>query len=134
MFAAVLLAGGCGGRGVEQVHVTGKVTLDGKPMPGPGTLYFNPTKAAGDEPKLPGTAEFGADGEYAAMTFEPGDGLVPGSYKVAVHCWEVSPNEEGRAAKSFIPKKYTSAGTSGFELVVPENTSSHTFNVPLSSE
>jgi len=130
----LLLLAGCSGRDVEQIPVAGTVTLDGGPLPGPGTLFFNCVEAAGDAPKRPGTAEFGVDGKYAAGTFAPGDGLIPGKYRVAVHCWEVSPNEEDVQAVSYIPEKYNNPATSGLELVVPEGESSYTYDVPLKSE
>ena len=88
-FCCLLSFSGCGGRDVEQVSVSGKVTLDGGAMPGPGTLYFTPASAAEGSPLRPGTANFKADGSYSAGSFEEGDGLVPGNYKVDVHCWEV---------------------------------------------
>ena len=125
---------GCGGRDVEQVQVTGKVTLDGGPMPGPGTLYFTPVKAAGDAPLRPGTAQFDADGSYAAGSFESGDGLVPGTYNVAVHCWEVAPTMEDVTPVSFIPEKFTNAATSGLSVDVPSGSRSMSKDFNLVSE
>ena len=125
---------GCGGRGVEQVKVTGKVTLDGGAMPGPGTLYFTPVKAAEGVPMRPGTAQFAADGSYTAGSFESGDGLFPGTYNVAIHCWEVSPNMEDVQAVSFIPDKYTNAATSGQTVVVNSGAGAVTQDFQLVSE
>lgn len=132
--AIPLLLSGCGGRGVEQVKVTGRVTLDGGAMPGPGTLFFSPVEAAGGQPLRPGSAEFGADGQYAAGAFEKGDGLLPGAYRVAVHCWEkVSTSEERDDSKSFLPQKYGDPEASGLTLVVEPGAGSMTQDFDLQS-
>ena len=123
----------CGGRDLEQVPVSGTVTLDGGPMPGSGTIFFTPVQSAGDT-KRPGTAEFNADGKYTAGSFEPGDGLVPGSYTVKIHCWEVSPNSEEAVPVSYIPEHYTNAATSGLTLEVPAGSSAITKNFDLVSD
>ena len=132
LFCTLMLVG-CGGRDLEQVPVSGKVTLDGGAMPGPGTLFFTPVTPAGDAPLRPGTARFEADGSYQAGSFDPGDGLVPGTYNVAVHCWEVSPNMEDVKAVSFIPEQYTNAATSGLTLEIPAGSSAMTKDFALTS-
>jgi hypothetical protein len=63
-------------------------------------------------------AKFKADGAYVVTTYDPGDGLLPGTYSVAIECYETPPNMEGKPVKSFIDKKYMSPDTSGFELSV----------------
>lgn len=45
-------------------------------------------------------------------------GLLPGTYRLAVSCWESPPSMAGPPAKSYIDEKYTTARTSGLELVV----------------
>ena len=62
------------------------------------------------------------------MTYEPGDGLMPGSYTVYIECWETAPNMEGKPVKSFVPKKFQSGETSGFELEVTAKDSSLQMN------
>ncbi len=109
---------GCSGRGVQQVPVRGTVTLDGGPMPGPGTIYFTPVSAGEGAPLRPSSAAFDADGRYVAGAFGEGGGLIPGTYKVAVHCWKVLPNMEGVPGETFIPARYQSAGSSGLEFTV----------------
>ena len=41
----------------------------------------------------------GEDGVYAATTYEPADGLLPGKYKVAIECYETPPNMEGKQVR-----------------------------------
>lgn len=133
VLAILLGACGCGGRGVEQVQVTGRVTFDGQPMPGLGDLYFTPISTAADQPQRPGFASFGPDGLYSAGTFASGDGLFPGTYHVMVHCWKVAPDEDGKPGQSHIPQRYNSPATSGLELIVPSGSNSLTWDVKLQS-
>jgi hypothetical protein len=112
-----LIAAGCGGDGrPEMIPVTGKVTFNGAKPPGPGTLWFTIDEAAPGFPSRPATGDFDAEGNYSAKTFEPGDGLIPGKYKIRIDCWEVPPTMGGPPAKSFVPAKYQSPQTS--ELTV----------------
>lgn len=116
--AAFVCLAGCGGDMPKTVGVTGSVTFDGQKPPGPGIVYFLPQSAAEGFPLRPGTADFDATGAYKTTTFEPGDGLMPGKYKIYIECWETAPNMEGKPVKSFVPKKFQSGETSGFELDV----------------
>jgi len=109
---------GCGSDMPKTVKVSGKVTFDGKAPPGPGVVYFLPKEAAKDFPLRPATGDFAANGEYKATTFEPNDGLMPGNYRAYIECWETAPNMDGKPVKSFVPKKFQSADSSGFELEV----------------
>ncbi|MCA9270891.1 MAG: hypothetical protein KDA41_20565 [Planctomycetales bacterium] len=134
LVACALALAGCGGRAVKLVPVSGTVTLDGAAMPDGGSLFFSCVEAAPGADVRPGSADFAADGRFAVQTFEPGDGLTPGRYRVVVHCWEVSPNEEGSTAKSFIPAKYGSADSSGLELNVDAGAGPITFDIALTSK
>lgn len=120
LMSSLICLAGCGSSGLPTtVDVTGEVTFDGQSPPGPGIIYFLPHAAAEGFPLRPGSGDFDATGAYATTTFEPGDGLMPGSYKVYIECWETAPNMEGNPVKSFVPKNFQSAETSGFELDVP---------------
>jgi hypothetical protein len=138
MAAALAIVGvaalGCRRRDVELVRVSGRVTLDGQAPPGPGTLYFAPTEAAGGQPLRPATAHFAADGLYQVNSFDEGDGLVPGRYQVSVHCWKVEPTIDGPPAVSHIAARYMSAGTSALELVVESGARRMEWDVPLTSQ
>ncbi len=121
VFTPILLLGliaGCGSDMPKTVKVSGKVTFDGKAPPGPGVVYFLPQEAAKDFPLRPATGDFTADGAYKATTFAANDGLMPGKYKAYIECWETAPNMDGKPVKSFVPKKYQSVDSSGFELEV----------------
>lgn len=112
---------GCGSGLPRTIKVTGKVTFDGQPPPGPGTVYFLPKEPAEGFPVRPATADFDRSGSFQTTTFNSGDGLMPAKYIMHVECWETPPNMEGKPVKSFVPRKYQSAETSGFQLdLTPE--------------
>jgi hypothetical protein len=111
-----LMLSGCWNNLPKTIRVSGRVTFDGRPPPGPGTVYFLPQEAGEGFPSRPATGDFGADGQFRATTFEPGDGLMPGKYLMSVESWESPPNMSGNPVKSFVPKKYQSPQTSGFQL------------------
>jgi hypothetical protein len=116
MLCAALLVTGCGSNLPQTIRVTGRVTFDGKPPPGPGSVYFLPVEASEGFPSRPATGDFDKDGNFKAKTFDPGDGLMPGKYIMYIECWESPPNLEGKPVKSYVPQKYQSAQTSGFKL------------------
>jgi len=121
----LLLATGCGASEPGLVPVRGTVTLDGGAWPKEGTIHFTNAAgpAEGDPSKVrPGSARFSPDGSFVAGSFEDGDGLFPGTYKVAVTCEEapaqISDTGKMIEAKSFVPKKYRDPSTSGLTLTV----------------
>lgn len=104
-FLAACVAG-CGRGGPETVSVHGKVTFAGGPCPGPGTIYFAPIEVPEGLPRRPATADFNTDGQFEATSFTPGDGLVPGRYRVTLTCWKEPPKPYGPPAASFTPPGY----------------------------
>lgn len=71
---------GCGG-GTKVYPVKGKVTFDGKPMKGGGSVAFMPT--GGQSGKAAG-GEIADDGTYELMTHKPGDGSMEGEFRVVI--------------------------------------------------
>jgi hypothetical protein len=114
--------------------VSGKVTLDGEKVPGPGYIYFTIDSTGKEGISRPGTAEFDAEGNYKVTSFEPGDGLMPGKYLLRVDCWKTPPNMDGKPVVSFIPQKYQDAAQSGLELNVEPNSKPITFDIKLTSK
>ena len=125
--ALFALASGCGSSEPGLVPVRGEVTLNGGPWPQEGTIHFTNESAAegGDARSRPGSAKFAPDGSYVAGSFEEGDGLFPGVYKVAITCEEapaqISSTGKLIEAKSHVPKRYRDPSTSGFTLTVKPN-------------
>lgn len=113
------------------VRVSGLVTVDGAPPPGNGTLTFTVVEPAEGFPNRPAMAKFDTDGKYEATSFKPGDGLIPGTYKIGVECYETPPNMEGKPVKTHIDAKYMNGETSGLELIVEPKSKAIEFNVEL---
>jgi hypothetical protein len=134
LIAALVAATGCGSNLPKTIRVSGRVTLDGQPPPGAGTIYFLPTAAAEGFPTRPATGDFDKDGNFQAKTFDPGDGLLPGTYTMHIECWQTPPNMEGKPVKSYIPSKYQSAATSGLTLEIKPNMRAQTVNFDLASK
>ena len=83
--------------------VTGKVTLDGKPLP-KGIVAFTPEHGHG------ATGVIQQDGSFTLSTYLPGDGAVVGIHQVTVSAW-TSERIEG-PNKSLIPIRYNSPESS----------------------
>lgn len=106
--------------------VTGVVSSEGKPVPG-ATVMFNP--AAGGHGAI---AVTDPAGRYKLTTFKPGDGVVPGDYKVAITKTVLggaadanSPMAVAPDPRNVLPAKYADDSTSGFTATVeakPDNT------------
>jgi hypothetical protein len=114
--SAVLLLASCGSNLPKTIRVSGQVTFDGQPPPAAGSVLFLPIEAAEGFPSRPASGAFGTDGSFKAKTFEPGDGLMPGKYLLAIECWDTPPSMQGNPGKSHVPKKYQSPQTSEFKL------------------
>jgi len=117
---------GCGGSGL--VPVTGKVTLDGKPLTS-GNVAFHPS---GTTPAAYGTIQ--SDGTYVALT-GTGKGMMPGAYRITVEAFGEIPKTGFQEAEtvppSLVPEKYRVPTTSGLEYTVPAD--GGTFDVEMKS-
>jgi hypothetical protein len=118
--ACALLATGCGGGSTLPARgtVSGKVTLDGKPLKqGQGHVMFVPDATKGTKgPPAIGVTD--AEGIYTLSTDrEAGseDGAIVGFHRVRIS--EV-PNPEKPDAPLTIPAKYGNEATSGFSFEV----------------
>jgi len=128
-----LLLAGCAEKPYGTVAVRGTVTLDGEALPAGGRVVFNAVEAAQGFSLRPASGKFDTDGAYEATSFTQGDGLMPGKYIVAVHCWKVPPSMGGPPAVSYLPAKYEHAKRSGLELVVGQDMRQQEFNINLVS-
>jgi hypothetical protein len=129
VFAA--LGCGSGDELARRYPVSGTVTYNGKPVP-KGSINFLPNdpngRAAGGDI---------VEGTYSLTTQDPGDGAIPGQYKVTVTATDVDVSKEVSQAKqkgmiisqdqiakakrtNLIPSKYSIAETSGLTAQVKE--------------
>ncbi|MCA9266944.1 MAG: hypothetical protein KDA41_00660, partial [Planctomycetales bacterium] len=89
-------------------------------------IYFAPVDAAEGESRRPGRALFDASGAYRVTSFDEGDGLVQGTYRVRIECWKTLPTMETPRGESHVPADFSIAdlivepGRSGpFDVDVP---------------
>jgi hypothetical protein len=78
--AGWLLLGLAGCGSPDGVTVTGRVTLDGRPLPN-AEVTFHPL---GDTKGLGGSAVTDADGRYELVSARVNKGVAPGEYRVVV--------------------------------------------------
>jgi hypothetical protein len=129
--ACILVVIGCGQRGPETVPVDGKITFGGRECPAAGVIYFVPTSAPAGLPRRPASATFDKDGRFRVTSFQPGDGLLPGSYSVRIECWRQRPSEMSKGI-SYVPVGYTPP-----EVTIEQGTRGPrtlTFDVPRAAE
>ena len=78
----VVSVGGCGGK-AGLIPVTGQLTLDGEPY-GPGNLILIPTSRQDGAPGQTAYGSADAEGGIVFQTYDPGDGIPIGEYRVMV--------------------------------------------------
>jgi hypothetical protein len=98
---------GCGDGRPKRVPVSGRVTIDGKPLPA-GFIQVCPAN------QRVATGNIGPDGRFQLTTFDPNDGCVVGKHPVAVSGREV----KGNALLWHAPKKYSNMDTSELQVEV----------------
>jgi hypothetical protein len=122
---------GCGNDRPTTIPVGGRITFGGGPPPAAGAVFFAPIDAEAGYPRRPGRAMFDEEGSYEATSFEEGDGLVPGEYRVSVECWKSPPGMGGAGATGGV--SYVGPGFDPPNLVVPvdQDRVEHDLEVPL---
>jgi hypothetical protein len=126
-----LLVCGCGGNEFNAVPVAGVVTFAGQSPPAAGTIYFAPSSVRDGASQRPASANFGTDGRFQVTSLQPGDGLLPGNYRVRIECWKEKPKGTQSAGVSYI-----AAGYAPPEVVIgPDQTEGVElkFNAPLAA-
>jgi hypothetical protein len=92
VLTSVAVFAGCSGNDLPLVPVSGKVTFSGGPCPAAGNVTYTPIEVQAGLPRRPAAGAFNLDGEFQVTSFRPGDGLLPGRYKVSVTCYSGLPN------------------------------------------
>jgi hypothetical protein len=101
---------GCGESGPELHSVSGKVTYKGQPVP-QARLVFHPQFTG---PNWMPVATTDIAGAFAASTKVPGDGMIPGRYKVTV-VWHPQATDDGDGP-NHLPAKYASQTSTPLEV------------------
>ncbi len=111
---------GCGGLDrPERVPVSGRVLIDGEPLT-VGNIQILPDGARAASGKID------SDGRFEMTTFEPGDGVVPGTHRVVVVANEAL---GGTGQKWHAPKKYVDPAMSNLTVEITEPTDSLEINL-----
>ncbi|MCL2346745.1 MAG: hypothetical protein FWC50_00645 [Planctomycetaceae bacterium] len=146
LLAALFFVAGCPGNSGPRVYlVTGKVTLDGEPLPD-ATLIFSPVSQSGTA--LSASGRTNADGVYFIQTTtgKPQGGTTPGEYKVCFsktkELWDGKsylPNPGGEPIKNsravnMLPQAYTLASTTPCQATVTTDKSKNVFDFDLKSK
>ncbi|MCC6127271.1 MAG: hypothetical protein IT426_20100 [Pirellulales bacterium] len=127
LLGALIAAGGCGPKIPELIPVEGRVTFKGGAWPKAGLIDFTCHEPAPGFPGRSGVGEFGVDGNFKVKTGEH-VGLMPGTYRITVSCWEKPPGENFKGL-SHLPEKFTTADKSGLELKIePGHSGTVTWN------
>ena len=85
------------------------MTFAGGPCPAPGNVTFTPIEVDAGLPRRPGSGLFKTDGQLVVSSFNEGDGLVPGRYKVTITCYSGLPDPRSKdpwGDVSYVPKTY----------------------------
>lgn len=102
-FVAVSLVSGCGSSDQrETASVQGVVTFRGEPLAG-ATVFFMPEKG----PRA--TGETDEKGVFKLMTYRPGDGAVPGEFKISIAKYVLDPataKNSTPSTKNELPERY----------------------------
>jgi hypothetical protein len=121
----IFLAAGCGPKKgpdlPKPMEASGKITLpDGEPLPG-GRVELKPANAKGAS--VEAFADVDPDGSFKLMSYKPGDGAVPGSYKVTISPFDYRSKTGSPTKVAFanrIPAKYLEASSSDLTVEIKQ--------------
>jgi hypothetical protein len=130
LICCTLVVAGCESKTYSLVDVSGKVTLDGKPVPG-AVINFQPQTAGESRSPGPGsTGRCDAEGRFELKTIRNEPGAVKGVHTVRIYSYspESPPASDGgtESRKEIIPDRYNYASVLTYE-VPPEGTTTADF-------
>lgn len=113
--AALVFAAGCGGPPVRLVPVEGTVVFKTGSMPRAeiAKICFDPVTDDKQRIRKTASGDIGPDGRFALMTLRPGDGVIPGRYKVLFTIRKTYLGND-----SLVPDRYASPDSTPFEVTV----------------
>lgn len=111
--ALVLLAVGCSRGGPEIASVSGRVTMDGKPLPNASVVFI-------PENGRPAGANTDADGRYVLNFSQGRKGAIPGKSMIRIMTLrDPTPGEDGKSipgSKETVPARYNTATELTFDV------------------
>ena len=125
MFLLGIISIGCGGTALpggvrlKTYPVSGIVKVDGEPKP-KVKITFTP-QAETSKLKVNALGISGADGKFQVTTYEGGDGLPAGTYKLTFELDESESNIMGKnEPKDALKGAYSNVATSKFDVTVKD--------------
>ena len=115
LFVAIILSTGCKDPGEKLYPVSGKLLVDGKPVPA-GNVTFYPDGNKGNETLHQPMSVIDADGRFELLVPGGRKGAPAGWYKVVVYA--VDDPQPGKPNKYFVHKEYTDVETTPLKVEV----------------
>lgn len=116
--ALVLLSSGCGPGGPEIASVSGRVTMDGKPLANAAVIFI-------PENGRPAGATTDSDGKYVLNFTQGRRGAIPGKSSIRITTErDGTPGENGKSipgSRETVPMKYNAASTLTFNVEPNKN-------------
>jgi hypothetical protein len=117
----VICALGCNKTSYEIVKVQGTVSYKGQPLT-KGDISFIPIQVEEGAMRRMGVSAINEKGEYVINSFKPGDGVIPGEYKIIIISRDKASaeasDEEIAARKWYAPKVYSDAATTPLKATI----------------
>lgn len=127
--AAMALVAGCGPGGPEIASVSGRVTMDGKPLPNASVIFI-------PENGRPAGASTDSNGNYTLNFAQGRKGAIPGKNSIRITTQrDPTPGENGTAipgSKETVPAKYNTNSTLEF-VVEPKKKNIANFDLQSSA-
>ena len=128
----VLLFAGCGPAAVKLVPVTGKVTIQGTPLPW-GTITLYPDATKGNKSTLQSFGNVAADGTYSIST-DGKPGAPVGAYAVTISAAKPSTPGEYKPTEWAASPDYLDRSKSGLTLNVVESAPANAYDFALTKK
>jgi hypothetical protein len=133
VIGVALFVTGCGPAAVKLVPVSGKITVQGAPLPY-GNITLVPDAANGNQTKLQPRATIGADGKYTLET-DGKQGAPLGSYIVTISSVKPSTPEDGYKPPVWAASQdYMDPSKSGLGLTVIEGAHEGAYDFDLTKK
>ncbi len=119
-----LLPLGCGSKGPQSVKVSGRVTLDNRPLANARVIFLSVGADGNLDPNKEASGNTNDDGRYSLKTLiADRDGAAPGPYRV-----QISRIERGESLRELVPPQYNRESKLNF-TVPPEGTEAANFEL-----